>query len=190
MNAMSHTPHGIRAVLIACLFAFAGCTTTSIKPEFVQKPAGTYDAVVVGDLKIEGETWQHLLPHFKNGLIKQLKESKAFGQVLASAKNPSPAKSVVISGRITKIDRGSAAARILIGFGAGASEAEGTFEIHNTAGAVLARFGASESYAGGAGIGGWDMVQMEELLENLGAATARSVARWSRGESLEPSSED
>ena len=41
----------------------------------------------------------------------------------------------------------------------------------------LAKFETSESYAGGAGIGGWDMVEMEELLERLGEETAKTVTR-------------
>lgn len=172
-------------ISIAGIFLFlAGCTTTTIRPELVYKPAGSYDAVVVGELNIQGKTWGHLLPHFRQGMVKALTEAKAFKNILADAKQPRPDNAIVITGTITKIDPGDVMARILIGFGAGAAEVEGKFEIHNMSGAPLVRFTAAESYAGGAGIGGWDMVRMEELLQNFGAAAARSIVRWSQGKTL------
>ncbi len=193
MQTSSNLRSRLYALCVVGTLALAGCTTTTIESQVMQKPAGTYDAVVVGDLKIEGELWQHLLPHFRHGMVQKLRESKAFGKVLVAKKNLSlvvPPSSVVVSGRITKIDKGSAAARILIGFGAGRAKARGEFTIRDSAGNTLVKFGAEESYAGGAGIGGWNMVEMEELVERLGASTAETVARWSKGEDLKPASVD
>ncbi len=197
MTTSSNSRPASYAFTVACALVLAlvvaGCTTTTIKPQVLHKPAATYDAVIVGDLKIDGELWQHLLPHFRHAMVQKLRESKAFGKVLVAKKNLSPVappSSVVVSGRITKIDKGSAAARILIGFGAGRAKAQGEFTIRDYAGNTLVKFGAVESYSGGAGIGGWTMVEMEELVERLGTSTAETVARWSKGENLEPASVD
>lgn len=193
MSTSSNMRLRLYAFSVAGALVLAGCTNTTIKPQVMQKPAGTYDAVVVGDLKIEGELWQHLLPHFRHAMVQKLRESKAFGKVLVAKKNSSlvvPPSSVVVSGRITKIDKGSATARILIGFGAGRAKAKGEFTIRDSAGNTLVKFGAEESYSGGAGIGGWTIIQMEELVERLGASTAETVARWSKGEDLKPASVD
>ena len=193
MPTSSNLRSRLYAFSVVGVLVLAGCTTTTIKPQVMQKPAGPYDAVVVGNLKIEGELWQHLLPHFRHAMVQKLRESKAFGKVLVAKKTPAVAaqkSSSVVSGRITEIDKGSAAARILIGFGAGRAKARGEFAIRDPAGNTLAQFGAVESYSGGAGIGGWTMIQMEELLQRLGASTAETVVRWSKGEDLKPASVD
>ena len=169
------------ALVAALLFAGA-CTTTTITPEYVTKPTRNYDTVVVGDVKMEGEKWHHLLPHFRSGLIGQLKREQAFKTVLNNASNPGPnpvpQSAILVTGRINSIDEGSAAARFLIGFGAGRAKARGTFAIHDAGNKSLAKFQTWESYSGGAGIGGMDMVQMEEILERLGRETAKTVVRW------------
>ncbi len=193
MTTSSNLRSAFYAFSVASVLVLAGCTTTTIEPQVLQKPAGAYDAVIVGDLKIEGELWQHLLPHFRHEMVQKLRQSKAFGKVVVVKKTPAPAaqkSSIVVSGRITEIDKGSAAARILIGFGAGRAKVRGKFTIRDNAGNTLAKFGAAESYSGGAGIGGWTMIQMEELLQRLGASTAETVVRWSKGEDLKPASVD
>ena len=93
----------------------------------------------------------------------------------------------IVSGTITEIDRGSAAARFIIGFGAGRAIARGTFEIHVASGLTLAKFESRKSYSGGAGIGGADMVSMKELVQQLGAETANVVTRWTKGQRLDAS---
>ncbi len=176
--------------LVATLMLVGACTTTTVTPELVTKPTKVYDTVVVGDVEIEGELSHHLLPHFRTGLVRQLKEEQAFKIVLNPAPNPIPKSAILVTGRITEIDKGSAAARFLIGFGAGRAKARGTFAIHDASKRTLAKFQTWESYSGGAGIGGWDMVQMEELLERLGKETAKSVVRWSQGKDLKPPSQE
>ena len=99
-----------------------------------------------------------------------------------------PQSAILVTGRINSIDEGSAAARFLIGFGAGRAKARGTFAIHDAGNKSLAKFQTWESYSGGAGIGGMDMVQMEEILERLGRETAKTVVRWSQGKDLRPPS--
>lgn len=60
------------------------------------------------------------------------------------------------------------------------------FEIADAQGITLTRFSGRKAYSGGVGIGGFDMLDMDELMSELGVATAESVIRWSKGESLEP----
>lgn len=221
MTTASNSRPASYAFTVACALVLAlvvaGCTTTTSKPQVLHKPAATYDAVIVGDVKIDGELWQHLLPHFRHGMVKKLRDSKAFGKVVVAQKTPgvktkgaktkgfktkgvkppgvkaaksAATSSIVVSGRITKIDKGNATARLLIGAGAGKATARGTFTIRDNSGNTLATFRAAESYSGGLGIGGWTIVQMEKLLQKLGASTAQTVVRWSKGEDLKPASVD
>ncbi len=75
-----------------------------------------------------------------------------------------PPSAVVISGKLTEIDKGSTAARWIIGFGAGRAIARGTFEIKDTDGVTLARFEGRKAYSGGAGIGGANFLDMDDLV--------------------------
>ena len=100
---------------------------------------------------------------------------------------PGPAhEAIVVSGKLTEIDKGSTAARWIIGFGAGRAIARGTFEIKDAGGATLARFESRKAYSGGAGIGGANLLDMDDLVRKLGEETANSLIRWSNGEPLEP----
>jgi len=160
------------------------------RAELVTKPSQVYGTVVVGEIEMQGELWRHLVPHFEAGLVKGLRESKVFAKTIAPGSESVPPEAIIVSGKIINVDEGSAAARFFIGFGAGRAKAKGVFEIHDSNGVVLARFGAREAYSGGAGIGGASFVSMEQLMSKLGESTAGSVVRWSKGESLKPPRED
>ena len=172
------------------LVGLGACTTTTITPEFVQPAKQSVHTVVVGDITTSEELWQFYIPHIRHGLINKLNESEAFEEVLASAPEMMPPGAVLITGQLTEIDKGSAAARWIIGFGAGRAKARGEFMISDDAGLMLARFQSWKAYSGGAGIGGAGFVDMEDLAEQLGQETAGSVIRWSRGEALEPPKEE
>lgn len=162
------------------------CTTTTIEPELVQTPGQTYETIVVGEIAVEQDIWQGRLPYLREGLIGKLKESGAFSQVLETVPEQVGSSAIILTGTVTEVEKGNKALRFLIGFGAGRARAEGVFEIQDSQRAVLARFTSAKAYSGGAGIGGFDMIDMDELMGELGTATAESVIRWSNGESLEP----
>ena len=73
--------------------------------------------------------------------------------------------------------------------GAGRERVTGLFEIADASGAVLARFENAKAYSGGAGIGGFDMLDLDELMEKFGAETADAVVRWSKGQALDDTSQ-
>lgn len=174
----------------AALLVVAGCTTTTITPELVTKPSQTYATVAVGEISMQGDLWQNLVPHFEAGLVKGLRESKVFAKTVAPGESTLPPEALIVSGKIINVDEGSAAARFIIGFGAGRAKARGIFELHDSNGVTLARFEAREAYSGGAGIGGASFVSMEQLLSKLGESTAKSVVRWSQGKPLQPPREE
>ncbi|NKB50164.1 MAG: DUF4410 domain-containing protein [Alphaproteobacteria bacterium] len=185
-------PHGglTKSLALAAIVVVTGCTTSTITPDLVTKPPQTYGTVVVGDITLKGELWQNLVPHFKDGMLKTLKESDAFANAVVLSEGTPPSDAIIVSGEITNVDEGNAAARAIIGFGAGRARAGGSFNISDSEGVALARFGARQAYSGGAGIGGFNLLSMEQLLSKLGEATAGSVIRWSKGEPLEPPREE
>ncbi|HYM04631.1 MAG TPA: DUF4410 domain-containing protein [Stellaceae bacterium] len=169
------------------ILSLAACTTTTITPDVVNKPDRAYDMIAVGVVTSDDKLWDGMVPFFRRGFRDEMKKDPAFVSVLEDdPPQPVPASMLIISGKITEVDRGSTAARFLIGFGAGREIARGTFEVRNADGVVLARFESRKAYNGGAGIGGLDMVSVEDLVQKLGEETAATVSRWYKGEPLEP----
>ena len=182
--------NGLKGALgLVALIVVTGCTTTTITPALVSKPSQTYSTVAVGEITLKGELWQNLVPHFRQGMITAFRESEAFANTVALDEGTPPPGAIIVSGEINQVDEGNAAARVIIGFGAGRAKARGNFEIRDTDGVELARFEARQAYSGGAGIGGFSLLSMEQLLTKLGEATAESVIRWSKGEPLQPPQE-
>jgi len=172
---------------IFCSFAViwvAGCTSASITPELESKPTERYANVAIGDVSMEGNTWKHLLPHLREGMVARFGEEKTYQKVIPTIEGDLPASTLIVNVVITKVDEGSTAARFLIGFGAGSAEVAGKFTLQDTSRIPVVSFSAEEQYAGGAGIGGLDMVRMEELMKKLGQSAASSIIRWSQGKGL------
>jgi hypothetical protein len=172
-----------RAAGAAALLLVAGCTFTTIESEQVTKPKETYTTVVLGDIAVPDEAPQAYVPLFRQGFTREAQALKF--AVVDSPKGAPPPSSIVLSGRLTDFDKGSQVARLLVGFGAGAARVRGDFEIRDAKGVVLAKFEAGKSYSGGTGLGGIDMMGMGRLMEKFGQETARTVWRWSKGESLD-----
>ncbi len=174
------------ALLVGIVAFSSACTTTTITPEFSQTPTAKYETVIVGDITTDNELWQSRVANFRQGLTQRLTESQAFDKVLTVAPEKLPPSSILLSGRITEVDKGSKALRFIIGFGAGKAHASGLFRIRDDSGDVLAKFESREAYSGGAGIGGVDFLDVDDLMQRLGEETANSVIRWSQGGSLKP----
>ena len=174
------------APVVAIVVLLGACTTTTITPELVRPaPEQKIDTVVVADLTSADERLNLYIPHLRQGLVARLREAD-FREVIAGSASPAPPAAIVISGTLTEIDKGSTAARWIIGFGAGRAIARGTFEIKDAGGATLARFESRKAYSGGAGLGGANLLDMDDLVRKLGEETANSLIRWSNGEPLEP----
>ncbi|RMD62325.1 MAG: DUF4410 domain-containing protein [Alphaproteobacteria bacterium] len=172
-------------VILALGLLLSACTTTTIEPTLVTKPMRVYDTVFIGDIDSSEKIWQGRLPYFREGLVDKLHEAGLFTQVSDTVPETLPESAILVSGTVTEVDKGNKALRFLIGFGAGRARVEGNFAIADKSG-VLARFTSAKAYSGGAGIGGIDMMDMDELMTALGEVTAESIIRWSKGESLEP----
>lgn len=174
------------APVVAIVVLLGACTTTTITPELVRPaPEQNIDTVVVADLTSADERLNLYIPHLRQGLVARLREAD-FREVIVDSASPAPPAAIVISGKLTEIDKGSTAARWIIGFGAGRAIARGTFEIKDAGGATLARFESRKAYSGGAGLGGANLLDMDDLVRKLGEETANSLIRWSNGEPLKP----
>ena len=175
------------APVVAIVVLLGACTTTTITPELVQPaPEQKIDTVVVAELTSENDILNLYIPHLRQGLVARLREAEDFREVIVGSASSAPPAAIVISGKLTEIDKGSTAARWIIGFGAGRAIARATFEIKDAGGATLARFESRKAYSGGAGIGGANLLDMDDLVRKLGEETANSLIRWSNGEPLEP----
>lgn len=166
----------IATIATACVFA-------AVKPGAVTAPPQQYRSLVIGEIESE-----KLSPELKEKFVTALREKLAaanvFETVAVSAQGEAPAPSVRLTGTITEFNKGNAALRVLVGFGAGRARVEGAFKLADDE-QDLARFSVRRTYAGGLGIGGAGFVSTESLLDRLATTTAESVQRWMRGESLE-----
>jgi Domain of unknown function (DUF4410) len=175
-------------LLILCSIiagGMAGCTFKTVKPEFVTAPPQKYSIAAVGDIVMEDKLWDYLIPYFRRGLVNGLLEQKAFEKVLDSAPESLPESAILLSGKIYEVNKGSTALRWIVGFGAGRAKVRGVFEICGCDGKKLVKFEAQESYAGGAGIGGANYLDIEDLTQRLGKTIAIRTVLWSRGEKIE-----
>jgi len=174
-------------LLILCSFiagGMAGCTFKTVRPEFVTAPPQKYSIAAVGNIVMEDKLWDYLIPHFRRGLVNGLLEQKAFEKVLDSVSESLPESAILLSGKIYEVNKGSTALRWIVGFGAGKAKVRGVFEISGYDGKTLIRFETGQSYAGGAGIGGANYVDIEDLMQRLGKTVASQTVRWSRGEKV------
>lgn len=182
--------NGSCLVFAVSLLVFSGlvssCTSTIITPQVVQPAARHYQTLAVGDIWVADTLWEGRLPFLRRGLTERLREKGAFVEILDPAPEVLPPQTVLVTGQVTDVQKGNKALRLLIGFGAGAASASGVFELSDDDDTTLARFTSSKAYAGGAGIGGFDLVDMDDLMQQLGKETADTIIRWTKGESLVP----
>ncbi len=181
------------ALLLAATAALTGCVSTfkEVKPLTGGPPPKERPSILaLGELRISdariAEPEQKLLVGaFQLGVEKWCVEHKTF-EVRTDLRGTNvPANAIVLNGNVTEVEKGSASARFWVGMGAGQARVQGDFAIHAADGAKLQGFTARKSYLGGSGIGGWDMMKMEELVGQLGQLVAESTDKWLRGVKLE-----
>ncbi len=163
----------------------AGCATTTVDKNMLQMAARTYPVVVIGDLNSGDQTWQGYVAQARKGLDTKLTDSKAFVQVVDPASNPLPANAVIVTGKLTEADKGNTALRWLIGFGAGKAHITGEFQLAEPNGTVLGKFSVRKAYSGGAGIGGANLLDMDDLAQQLGEETANTIVAWTKTGNLQ-----
>jgi hypothetical protein len=186
---MSSNQNGWRFVLLVLTLGVIagltlGCSTTQVKPQLVTAPAHKYLSVAIGEITVQDKLWQDLVPHFRHGLAQGLVADKAFAEVLDPAPETLSESTLLLTGKITEVNKGSTALRWIVGLGAGKAKIKGSFEIRGSDGKSLAKFDAQESYSGGAGLGGANLLDMQDLMGNFGKAIAKRTIRWSKGEKI------
>lgn len=181
-----------RILLTAALFGLTGCVSTfkEIKPlSGGPPPKERPSALVVGEFRVSdvriAEPEQKVLANaFQLGVEKWCAEHKAIAIHNGTCGTNLPPNSIVLNGNITEIEKGSAAARFWVGMGAGQQRAQGEFAVDGVDGTRLTSFTARKSYLGGLGIGGGDMMKMEDLVDQLGQLVAETTDKWLRGEKI------
>jgi len=174
-------------VLMFMGLMFTSCTPTSVEHgALAPAPApGTYRTLIVGEIEAD-QLSEEELRTFRRMLLRKFTEKGAFSSVrigdTGSGGDPS---TLHLNGTITEFDEGSAAARAIVGFGAGAAEAAGAFRVSDATGKILMQFSADTAYAGGIGIGGISYLDMDDLLEQLAETVSEQTVRWLRGEPLD-----
>ncbi len=195
IRAVNHVAHRI-VTLVALSIAVglgSGCVSTfkEVKPlSGGPPPKDRPSTLALGQLKITDarltDPEQKVMAHaFQLGVEKWCAEHKAFDVVKDIPMTNVPAAALVVSGTITEVEKGSAAARFWVGMGAGQERAQGEFSLQSPDGTKLMAFVARKSYLGGSGIGGWDMMKLEDLLDQLGQLVAETTDKWLRGAKLE-----
>jgi hypothetical protein len=172
-----------RLIAVAALVvALTGCTFASVRPEVAGTPPPTPPRVlVIGDVSFEDALWEPYRLHFARGVNDWLKRNGGFESVLMERPATLPADGVVLISRITELDKGSPALRLLVGMGAGKAKIKGQFELQDSSGKVLTRFSSSEAYLGGAGIGGAGFIDMDDLTRRLAETVAEAARDFARG---------
>jgi hypothetical protein len=172
------------AILVA--FVTSACTFADVKPELLAAPPPTPPKILVlGEVKMADPLWEQYRIQFRRSIEEWFKRNGGFESVLAERPEQVPADSIVLAGSITEVDKGSAALRWIVGMGAGQAKVKGNFEVQSLTGTVLARFSVTESYLGGAGIGGAGFLDMEDLFRRFAETVAETTRKWARGEKLE-----
>jgi len=173
------------APLLLLIASLGACTTTTINPAAVQKPAEHYRNIAVGDVTAKDVLWNSYSIELRRALIAGLIKSKKFAQVLDPAPQPLPPSTLLVTGQVTEADKGDAALRWIVGFGAGRAHITGDIQLSDAAGNAVAHFSTRKAYSGGTGIGGAGLVDMDDLANQAGEETAAAIAKWSETGKLE-----
>jgi len=121
---------------------------------------------------------------FQEGVESWFSKTNTFKSIVIGSTNATP-NSIILGGTITEVNKGSEAARLLVGMGAGQERVQGEFEIKSFAGQNLIRFAERKSYLGGWGIGGADFLSLDELTFRFGEEVAEDISKWLNGQKLE-----
>jgi hypothetical protein len=174
-----------RAFCAALLFAVSACTTATITPESAPPPATlaqTYRNVALGAVDATQPEFAYLVPFFREGFVRRLKELNAFDSVSDNPSTPPAAGTLVVTATLTEVDKGDAALRFLIGMGAGREHATTHLIVKSPDSNTLGAFDVRKAYSGGAGIGGVSFLDIDDLVTQVGEQAAQSLVDWSKGQ--------
>jgi hypothetical protein len=178
---MNQTKRVFCLVIVLLAGGLQGCTFSQVRLERAAAPTHPYVAITVGAITPAERLWAPLLPHFRHGLLRAMRQRHTFTTVLDAPQGAVMDTSVVLSGTILAVDNGSEVLRWLVGFGAGRAQVTGRFHLSTAGGEPLATFDARESYAGGFGIKGIGLLDMEDLMRRFGETVAAQAVHWAHG---------
>ncbi len=166
----------------------SGCVSTfkEVKPlSSGAPPAIKATAVALGELRVTdgrltGTEQEAMAKAFQSGVEKWCAEHRSLEVLKNVDLTNLPPSAVLLEGKITEVKKGSAAARFWVGMGAGQQRALGEFALRDQVGTNIICFQARKSYLGGTGIGGMDMLKLEDLVDQLGQLVAETTDRWLR----------
>jgi hypothetical protein len=173
-----------RTLCLALLLLSGACTTVTVTPQTANPPpalAQTYRAVVLGAVDTKEQQFAYLVPFFREGFVRRLNELKAFDSVSDNSPMPPAPGTLVITATLTDVDKGDAALRFLIGMGAGRERAGALITAKNNDAATLGSFEVRKAYSGGMGIGGASLLDIDDLVKQVGEQAAQSLVDWSQG---------
>ena len=160
---------------------------STVQREALQEAQANYTVAVVGDVTAEDELWDTYAEWARRGLRDKLVESETFTRVIEGQAGSPPPDALIVTARIVEADRGNAAARWIVGFGAGRAHITSEIELSEADGKDLGNFSVRRAYSGGLGIGGAGLLDMEELARLVGEETADAIVEWTVSGNLESS---
>lgn len=175
----------LRNVAAASLLLLAsGCTTVTVTPEAIAPPKQQYHTVIIGLIEPKTSDLVYLNSYFREGLVRRLHELKAFDTIAEAPATAGATDALSVFGTVTEADRGDAALRFLVGFGAGREHVTADLELKDSKGNILGHLQIRKAYSGGAGIGGAGFIDMEDLTKQVGEQAAQTLLDWSRGKDV------
>ena len=170
-----------RVLFLMGLLVIAGCTTTAHRADVTAAQPEKAQAIAVGSVTARDEQlWSGYAVILRRALLAKLIALRGKADVVDAATDAVPPGAVLVGGELSELDKGNVALRWIIGFGAGRSLAVGKFRVTEPGGTTLLAFSTTKEYAGGAGIGGADLVDMDTLVRELGEKAAEAVDAWLR----------
>jgi len=154
------------------------------QPPAVRPTVLVLGAVEITDTNITATDKEVYRLKFQDGVEAWFSKTNTFESVVLASTNAN-SNSIILSGQINEVNKGSEAARLLVGMGAGQERIQGEFEIKDSTGQSLIRFAERKSYLGGLGIGGADFLSLDELTFRYGEAVAENISQWVQGQKLE-----
>src|SRR5262245_59462602 len=118
------------ALSLVVAVTLAGCAGTfgAVSPQgLAERPSETPKVLVLQDIHVADTTWETYKPQFAKGLSEWIEKNGAIVQVITDSATTPPTDSIVLTGTLTELDKGSAAMRFWVGMGAGQSKAKGDF---------------------------------------------------------------
>jgi hypothetical protein len=173
-----------RAIVLVALFALGACTTVTVTPEDTAAPKEAYKTVVVSFQTPSNAYVGDYGPFFREGLLRRLRELKAFDTIVEAPNTPSGPDALYVSATLTDVDKGNEAVRWLVGFGAGREHASAELDLKSADGKPLGHLEIRKAYSGGAGIGGAGFITIEDLTKQVGEQAAQSLLDWSQGKDV------